>query len=220
MKTIWFIRHAESLSNAGFPTDTPHEIGLSEKGLRQAEALGEQWRAEAEPEVMVVSRYARTGFTAEPLRRRLPAVPVITLPLHELTFLAPARYIGTTETLRREPARQYWERCDPDYCDGEGAESFREFCARIDDSLAALRERAESRIVVVCHGYVIKAILWRQMNPGAPVTAAYMRGFFDFHLRCVVPNLMVYPFECEGDAPLFMLTPFQIQVDAAERQAA
>lgn len=207
-KTIWFIRHAESLSNAGFPTDTPHEIGLSEKGLAQAEALGEQWQTV--PDLIVVSRYARTGFTVEPLRRRLPQVPVLTLPLHELTFLTPARYVGTTENLRREPARQYWERCDPDYCDGEGAESFREFYARIDESLAALRQRTEQGIFVVCHGYVIKAILWRQMNPEAEVTADFMRAFFDFHLRCVVPNVMVYPFECEGDTPLCMLTPFEI----------
>lgn len=209
MKTIWFIRHAESLSNAGFATDTPHAIGLSEKGMGQAEALAVQWRTE--PDLMVVSRYSRTGFTAAPLRQRLPLVPVIELPVHELTFLAPARYVGTTETLRREPARQYWERCDPDYCDGEGAESFRAFCERIDESVQALRQRPKQRIAVFCHAYVIKAILWRQLHPDATVTAEYMRGFFEFHLRCVVPNVMVYPFECEGDAPLFMLTPFQIK---------
>jgi broad specificity phosphatase PhoE len=211
-KTIWFIRHAESLSNAGFPTDTPHAIGLSEKGLAQAEALGAQWLTV--PELIVVSRYSRTSYTAAPLCKRHPQALVITLPLHELTFLAPARYVGTTEDLRREPARQYWERCDPDYCDGEGAESFREFCARLDGSLAALSQRPEMDIVVVCHGYVIKAILWRQMNPEAEVNADYMRRFYDFHLRCVVPNVQVYPFECEGDMPLLMLTPFQIRTDA------
>lgn len=209
-KTIWFIRHAESLSNAGFPTDTPHAIGLSDKGLAQAEALAQQWRTV--PDLMVVSRYARTSATAAPLRKKLPQVPVIELPLHELTFLAPARYIGTTENLRREPARQYWERCDPDYCDGEGAETFRNFCARIDDSLALLQQRTEQGILVFCHGYVIKAILWRQLHPGVPVDAEYMRGFFEFHLRCVVPNMQVYPFECDDDKPLFMLTPFLIKV--------
>ncbi|OYW77028.1 MAG: hypothetical protein B7Z37_06230 [Verrucomicrobia bacterium 12-59-8] len=210
MKTIWFIRHAESLSNAGFPTDTPHAIGLSEKGLAQAEALGAQWRTELD--LIVVSRYSRTAYTAAPLCRRHPQVPVIELPLHELTFLAPGRYVGTTEDLRREPARQFWERCDPDYCDGEGAETFRHFCERIDASLVALRERAEQRIAVVCHAYVIKAILWRQLHPEAAFDAEYMREFFAFHLNCVVPNVMVYPFECgEGEA-LGMLSPFQIEV--------
>lgn len=210
MKTIWFIRHAESLSNAGFPTDTPHEIGLSEKGLAQAEALGVQWQAELD--LIVVSRYSRTGFTAAPLLKKMPQVPVITLPVHELTFLAPSRYVGTTETLRREPARQYWERCDPDYCDGDGAESFRAFCERIDASLQPLRELAEQRIAVVCHAYVIKAILWRQLHPDAPVTAEYMRDFFSFHLNCVVPNVQVYPFECAADGELVMLSPFQVEV--------
>jgi broad specificity phosphatase PhoE len=209
-KTIWFIRHAESLSNAGFPTDTPHAIGLSEKGLAQAEAVAAQWQAD--PDLIVVSRYSRTGLTAEPLRRRLPLVPVVELPVHELTFLAPGRYIGTTETTRREPARQYWERCDPDYCDGEGAETFRHFCARVDASLKTLREREEHRIAVFCHGYVIKAILWRQLNPDAPITADYMRAFFDFHLNCVVPNVHVYPFESAKDQALQMLPPFQIEM--------
>ena len=210
MKTIWFIRHAESLSNAGVPTDTPHAIGLSEKGLAQAEALGAQWREELD--LIVVSRYSRTSYTAAPLCRRQPQVPVVELPMHELTFLAPGRYVGTTEDTRREPARQYWERCDPDYCDGEGAETFRHFCERIDASLEALREFAEQRIAVVCHGYVIKAILWRQLHPEAEFDAEYMREFFAFHLGCVVPNVMVYPFQCTGNEPLFMLSPFQIEV--------
>ena len=63
-KTIWFIRHAESLSNAGFPTDTPHAIGLSEKGLAQAEAVAAQWQTD--PDLIVVSRYSRTAYTAVP----------------------------------------------------------------------------------------------------------------------------------------------------------
>jgi len=211
MKTIWFIRHAESLSNAGFPTDTPHAIGLSEKGLAQAKAVAAQWRTD--PDLIVVSRYSRTAYTAAPLCQKHPQVPVIELPVHELTFLAPGRYIGTTETTRREPARQYWERCDPDFCDGEGAETFRHFCERVDASLQALQECEEQRIAVFCHAYVIKAILWRQMHPAAPVTADYMREFFAFHLNCVVPNVMVYPFECGGDAPLLMKTPFQITME-------
>jgi len=209
MKTLWFIRHAESLSNAGFPTDTPHAIGLSEKGLGQAEALARQWRTV--PDLIVVSRYARTGATAAPLCQRHPQVPVMELPVHELTFLAPSIYTGTTEQMRREPARRYWERCDPDHCDGEGAESFRAFCERIDASLRVLQQRGESEIAVFCHAYVIKAILWRQLHPDAPVTADYMRGFFDFHLSCVVPNVQVYPFQCVEDEPLRMLSPFLIK---------
>ena len=210
MKKIWFIRHAESLSNAGFPTDTPHAIGLSERGMAQAEAVAAQWRTE--PDLIVVSRYSRTVYTAVPLCQLHPKVEVMELPVHELTFLAPGRYVGTTETTRREPARQYWERCDPDYCDGEGAETFRHFCERVDASVKALRERAEQGIAVFCHAYVIKAILWRQLHPEAEFTAEYMRGFFDFHLNCVVPNIMVYPFECAEGEALKMLPPFQIEM--------
>ena len=172
--------------------------------------MAAQWRTD--PDLIVVSRYSRTAYTAAALCKKHPQVPVVELPVHELTFLAPGRYIGTTETTRREPARQYWERCDPDFCDGEGAETFRHFCERIDASVQVLRERAEQRIAVFCHAYVIKAILWRQLHPEAPSTADYMRGFFDFHLNCVVPNVMVYPFESAEGEVLKMLSPFQIEM--------
>lgn len=216
MKSICFIRHAESLSNAGFATETPHAIGLSEKGCRQAEVLAAQWRDA--PDLIVTSAYTRTTATAAPLCRCHPQVPVITLPVHELTFLTPTAYAGTTEQMRREPVRLYWERCDPDYCDGEGAESFRAFCWRIDASLEALLARAESRIAVFCHGYVIKAILWRQLHPGVPVTADYMRRFFDFHRSLVVPNVQVYPFQIAPGCDMSMQPPYSAAT--GEPQAA
>lgn len=197
MKTFWFIRHAESLSNAGLPTETPHAIGLTEKGHRQGQELAAHWNEN--PDLIVVSPYLRTAATAAPLCSRLPQVPVLTLPVHEFTFLAPSAYAGTTESLRREPVRQYWERCDPDYCHGEGAESFRAFCHRIDTSIEDLLQRPERFIAVFCHGYVIKAILWRQSHVEQPVTTEYMRGFLDFHRRVVVPNTQIYPFNILPD---------------------
>lgn len=207
MKQVWFIRHAESLSNAGFATDSPHDIGLSAKGTEQALAIAQHWRGEA-PELIVISRYARTGATAAPLREKFPSCPVMTLPLHELTFLAPAAYIGTTEELRREPARRFWDRADPDFCDGEGAETFRGFIERVDASVRLLQERAERRIAVFCHGYVIKAILWRLLMPDRVIDSDAMRDFFAFHLRMVVPNGFVYPFTMQGADVKTLESPF------------
>lgn len=206
MKTLWFIRHAQSLSNAGLPTDTPHSIGLSELGVQQAERLAAQW--ETQPQLIVVSPYDRTTATAQPLMKRYPDCPVITMPVHELTFLAPALYAGTTEEMRREPAGQFWDRSDPDYCDGEGAESFRQFYARIDAAVNELLQREEARIAVFCHSYVIKAIVWRLLHPTQEVTNAHMKAFHGFHRSMVVKNAQVFPICVLPDGELALKSPF------------
>ena len=211
MKTLWFIRHAESLSNAGQPTHRPDDIALSDHGKQQAAALAARWTEE--PELMVVSRYQRTSATAEPFRQKYAACEVMTLPVHEFTFLQPALYAGTTEAMRREPVRLYWERCDPDSCDGEGAESFRHFCERVDASVAELITRQESRIAIFCHGYVIKAILWRLLHPAAPITEAYMRGFHGFHRSLVVPNAAVYPILVLPGGEIALRQPMQSRAE-------
>lgn len=205
MKSLWFIRHAQSLSNAGQATETPHGIGLSDKGAQQAESLAEGWKVQ--PDLMVVSKYARTGLTAEPMRRKYPQCPVMTLPVHEFTFLAPSNYAGTTEAERRAPVLDYFERADPDYCDGEGAESFRSFFTRVEQTVAELVQRPEQRIQVFCHGYVIKALHWRHLNPATPVDSSFMRRFIGFHRCTVVENTGIHEIRVLADGTRLMLAP-------------
>lgn len=205
MKVLWFIRHAQSLSNAGQATETPHGIGLSAKGVQQAESLAEGW--DVEPNLMVMSKYARTGLTAEPMQRKYPQCPVMTLPVHEFTFLAPASYAGTTEAERRVPVLEYFERAEPDYCDGEGAESFRSFFTRVEKAVTELIQRPEQRIQVFCHGYVIKAVHWRHLNPGAVIDSAFMRRFLGFHRCTVVENAGIHEMRALPDGTRMMLAP-------------
>ena len=203
MKSRLFVRHAQSLSNAGFATNSPGTIGLSELGLRQAQAFAEQ--CVTAPDLVIVSPYTRTSDTAAPLLAKFPECPVITMPIHEFTFLAPARYAGTTEQDRREPARNYWTNADPDYCDGEGAESFRAFIERIESAFETICQRPEKNIIAFSHGYVMKALAWRLLSHERQVSSDYMSRFFGYHRAQVVCNTHVFPFVQHADGEVSLM---------------
>lgn len=177
MPQVTFIRHGESEANAGLPTLTPGCIRLTELGQQQATALA--GTIAEPPSLIIVSPYVRTHLTAAPLIARHPAVPVEEWPVHEFTYLNPIHYSGTTETQRGTFAHTYWTRCDPQWNDGGGAESFAELMARIDQLEHRLSQRQETDIFVFSHGYFIKALLLRRDHPKAPVDRRLMAAFRD-----------------------------------------
>lgn len=83
--TVYLIRHAESVSNAGERTASHGGAELSSEGRRQAEALTA--RIGFRPDLIVVSPFVRTRQTAEPLRQKYPDVPVEEWPVQEFSFL-------------------------------------------------------------------------------------------------------------------------------------
>ena len=154
--TVYLIRHAESVSNAG---DRPASHGgaeLSSEGRRQAEALTA--RIGFRPDLIVVSPFVRTRQTAEPLRQKYPDVPVEEWPVQEFSFLDADRCADTTQEERRPLAEAYFARNDPDYVDGKDAESFNQLLARVDDMLTRLRALpGENKTVVFTHGNFMRA---------------------------------------------------------------
>jgi probable phosphoglycerate mutase len=202
MRTIWLIRHAESRGNAGEVTDLPHSIALTELGHRQAVELADQ--LPQAPGLIVVSRYRRTVETARPTMQRFPKTPVVEWPIHEFTFLATDHYRGTTQEHRRAPALAFWDRREPQHCDGEGAESFNEFMGRIRDCLDRLRNSSEGFIAVFTHGYVMKAILWECLYCGDQTPSAFMAGFQGFHRSYPVENGMIVPMLADEHGRLFI----------------
>jgi broad specificity phosphatase PhoE len=55
MKTVWFIRHAESEANAGLPTSDPKSIELTKKGFEQAKLVSEL--IDVEPDLVIMWRF-------------------------------------------------------------------------------------------------------------------------------------------------------------------
>ena len=131
-----FIRHGQSTGNAGIPSPDLASVELTDLGWQQARAVAAEWREP--PALIVTSPYLRTRQTAAATIARFPEVPVEVWPIEEFTYLQPARWNGTRSTQRMPHLIRYWGEADPDYCDGEGAESFRALLRRGEATLAKL----------------------------------------------------------------------------------
>jgi len=164
-KQVDIFRHAQSTSNAGLPTDRPDNIPLTELGREQAQILSYRFDGENIPELIVTSPYSRTGETAAPTLRSLPEVPHEVWPIHEFTYLDTQKYKGTTIEHRRRDVAAYWQKNDPDYVDGPGAESFNQFTGRVDQMFNRLKGRPEKRIVLFSHSLTMQLAFLRLTQP-------------------------------------------------------
>lgn len=191
MKTIRFIRHAESAANAGLPTTDPGGIPLTENGKLAAALAAADYHG-PEPDLIVVSPYLRAWQTAEPFIARFPGAEIETWPVQEFTYISPARCVGTTTADRRPLVDAYWNMASPTHSDGAGTESFADFTARLLASLKKLRLREEENILVVCHGIFMNAAAFYQAPEEDPSDPDSMRRFHQYTLDDPVPNLGIW----------------------------
>ena len=152
-----FIRHGQSTGNVGIPAHDLALLELTELGWRQSREVATGW-IEA-PSLIVTSPYLRTQQTAAATIARFPDVPVEVWPIQEFTYLQPRRWNGTRSSERMPHIERYWAEADPEYCDGEGAESFATLLHRAKAALDRLAAMPEDAIVhVFSHGQFIQAI--------------------------------------------------------------
>jgi len=153
-KRITLVRHGESLANRGLRWQGQGDSSLSELGESQARAVATRLAGRHFDRV-VSSDLERAAATARALERKFGT----DASLREFD-------IGAWEGLTREQVvAQYPEelaRLDrgEDVAIG-GGESYSSFCARVDASLARLRDSLEpgEHALVVCHGGVIGALV-------------------------------------------------------------
>lgn len=170
----WLVRHGQSASNAGLPATGHGEVPLTELGRQQACAVADL--VQRQPDLLVVSPFLRAVATAEPILARWPLTRCETWPIHELTYLSPARCLGTTAETRRPLIEAYWHRCDPNYRDGPDAESFRSFVMRLLDFHRRLLAADGDFVVVVGHGQFFRAYQLGQ-SEGFAVSADWMERY-------------------------------------------
>lgn len=152
-----FIRHAESLANAGEACEDFARIAITNHGRTQALALAESW-SEA-PTLIIHSSFVRTQQTAAPTIQRFQDVEVQEWPVHEFTNLDPALWNGTLPDDRAPHVAAFWERCDPSFRDRGIAESFTGLMDRARNALSQLESLpAHSHVYVFSHGYFMNAI--------------------------------------------------------------
>jgi broad specificity phosphatase PhoE len=201
MTEVWYIRHGESEANAGLATETPGKTALTALGHQQARKAATAFSKA--PDLIVTSKYTRAIQTAQYTIERFPTVPVETWESHEFTYLSPVLLGSTTMKERWPIAHAYWERLDPDYIHGEGAESFAEFIGRIKTMQDEILRRNGKFIAVFGHGFMMKGMLWAHLLDSHDVTVEYMQRFYAFNRTFDVPNCAVIQAEYQADAALF-----------------
>jgi 2,3-bisphosphoglycerate-dependent phosphoglycerate mutase len=184
---VFLIRHGQSVANAGGRTSDHDTNPLTELGRTQASDFA--GRVPCTPTLIVVSPFLRTQQTAAPLRQRFPEVPVEEWPIQEFTFLDPTNHKDTTEEDRQPQVTSYWQRQDPAFIGGPGAESFAQFLDRAREAAHRIvtRNPAGGCIVIFTHGYFMQAFRLVMRFPNA-TNAELMANFLRFHLVNFIQN--------------------------------
>nr|WP_295785373.1 histidine phosphatase family protein [Rhodoferax sp.] len=183
---VIFVRHGESTGNVGIPSFDLSQMPLTALGQTQAQAVAASWM-EA-PSRIAMSPYLRAQQTAQPTVARYPAVPVDVLPMEEFAYLEPSRWNGTSREQRLPFIEAYWERGDPGYCDGPGAENFERLLGRVDDTLARLAYRpTDARVYAFSHGQFMQALRTVLLFPGW-TPRQRMANFWPFNIQNPILN--------------------------------
>lgn len=201
VRTLYFVRHGQSMANAGAFAMADREIPLSALGRQQVLDLLARWALR--PAQLYCSQMLRARQTAAYFAAAHGLAAQEIAELDEFSYLALATVEGKAPGDVAVLARDYWQRGDPAHRDGGVADSFDGFTARVEAFLARLHD-FEDGSVFVGHGIWIGLLAWRLQ--GRKVNRpADMQAFRAFQTEMHVPNAGVYRLEIargEGAARL------------------
>lgn len=171
-RTILYVRHAESVANAGGITMPNNDIPLSEAGRLAALELAEE--LPAEPALVLVSRALRTQQTAEPYCRRTGAVPTVEPLLDELSIICPSLIEGMNGAQRREVVRPLWEEPDPHRRKGPQADTLMEFQKRVRRFIDKRLPELPDGTIIFGHGIWCGMLQWQRLGHWASDSAGML----------------------------------------------
>jgi broad specificity phosphatase PhoE len=197
MLTLWLIRHGETTSNARLPAVEAGSAGnLTARGYLQAEQIAAA--LPHSPDLIVTSPLWRTKHTAEPVCKRFPTVPQVEWAVQEFSYLAAKAYDNAkTIEQRRLLDQDYWQRADPDYVSGAGAESFASLMTRvrlIQDRLHQLASANDSNsfVLVFSHAWFMRAVIWSLVNQSTEISPQQMWRLHHFAGGLSIPNGAIF----------------------------
>ena len=194
---VRFIRHGESVANAGGVTTTTAAVPLTALGREQALAVAHG--LDASPDLIITSPYIRARDSAAPTAARFPDVPVEVWPVQEYASLSSARCVNTTAMQRRPWVWEHWDFADPDRVDGPGAECYAELVGRVRAALRRLSGLSARSVVVFSHGQFMKAVHWEIANASPPITPETMLDFRAFHAAAPIANAEGFVAHWDGE---------------------
>jgi alpha-ribazole phosphatase len=190
MKTITFIRHGQSVANAGGISVAHHAIPLSELGQMQAEALSKLLHDQ--PSLILTSSFLRAQQTAAPFTARVGKQIEVHPLVHEFDNFD-LNLIAGMNGAEREPLREdYWQEANPNKRIGAAAETFAEFDQRVEAFLPHLQELPD-QTMVFGHGMWIGMLIWKLLGFSAGDSIG-MKSFRRFQNGLPMPNCVVYQF--------------------------
>lgn len=196
MPSVWFVRHGQSQSNSGQQTLCPEFTGLTSQGIKQAECISQVFPRT--PSLIVTSKYIRSKQTALPTIKRFHSAKQEQWDVREFTYLSRPHSSSMTVQDRRPMVDDFWDRNDPSYSDGDGAESFINFVSRVSGVLERLRYSEEDFIAVFTHGQFMQAVLWLLQCPQYRIDSDSMREFKDRLETICIPNGAILPVKLRG----------------------
>lgn len=196
MKTLYFIRHGQSLANTGAKSLPEFEIPLTELGQEQAKILLANWqKMELIPSYIYHSQMLRAKQTAQVFADNF------NLPLEELELLNEFRCLSFTTVAdmigeqRAEASKKFWQTADISHRDGDDSDSFEQFLARVD-SIIHQSDYFNDNSLFFCHGNWIGLLAWRLL--GCEVkNNADMQRFRQFQTALPMNNTVVYQLKIE-----------------------
>jgi probable phosphoglycerate mutase len=217
MKHVRLIRHGESAANVGEASPDHATIPLTPKGVEQAHLVAQSFNHA--PALIIASPFTRAQATAKATVAAYPATPLETWPIHEFTYLEPARCTNTTVAQRRDWVEAYWAKSEPTFTDGEGAESFLDFIFRVQSFLDKLAKHPAQDISVFSHGQFINAVAWLIERKPEVLDAAAMADWREYEIRNHVPNCRGYLLDRHPADDAWQISP-QVGPDGSCSQLA
>jgi len=214
MKELWLVRHAQSQGNAGLKTESTQSNPLTELGVQQAQDAANYLVKVVEPDVIIHSPYVRTEQTAEPFINQVnyrpytiswqwtdpmmllpsddkankPPTPVEVWDIQEYTYLSAVKYANTSMEERLPAREEYWDNMNPDYTDGDGAESFSQMIGRVERFIRHFLQSRYGTAVAFTHGQFMKAVLCLLQAEGMHGRLPTMGEFYALHMGMDIPN--------------------------------
>lgn len=196
MKTLYFIRHGQSLANTGAKSLPEFEIPLTELGQEQAKILLANWqKMDLIPSYIYHSQMLRAKQTAQVFADNFD------LPLEELELLNEFRCLSFATVAdmigeqRAEASKKFWQTADISHRDGDDSDSFEQFLARVD-SIIQQSDNFNDNSLLFCHGNWIGLLAWRLL--GCEVkNNADMQRFRQFQTALPINNTVVYQLKIE-----------------------
>lgn len=191
MKSLYLIRHGQSLANTGAKSMPDKDIPLTDLGVEQANHLLKHWQQiNITPSCIYHSPLLRAKQTAMIFNQGFKLELIEFPTLKEFGCLSFENIRDMVGAERAILAKHYWQNADICFKDGDDADSFDEFQNRVVNFLNQLDDFSHNSLFFG-HGIWIGMLAWQLFGLTAKNNAD-MQAFRTFQTALPMHNTVVY----------------------------